>query len=131
MLCGACLCVLSYCLHFCFHVLRDEEFLNVLDKVLRASRAPNTVTRYSRSFELWKSWCIQHNCSPLPACADDIARYFVELHIDNAPFSRIEGIFYSIKWFHDCKSNCVNPCDQKFLHLLLEGLRRLSAKPVV
>ena len=102
-----------------------------MDRIIRASRAKSTVSKYSNSFNLWKSWCAENNVSAIPAAAEDISRYFVKLFNADAPYSRIEGVFYSIKWFHKCNPGVLlNPCDRKFLHLLLEGLKRSSAKPV-
>ncbi|XP_072028447.1 LOW QUALITY PROTEIN: integrase/recombinase xerD homolog [Amphiura filiformis] len=102
-----------------------------LEKALLASRAPNTVAKYSRAFENWKAWSLSRNISYLPAIKDDIASYLIKLYNEEAPYSRIESAFYAIKWYHDCSLLVKNnPCEYKILHLLLNGLKRLSQKPV-
>lgn len=47
-----------------------------------------------------------------------------------SPYSRIESVFYGLKWIHDIH-NLKNPCESRFLHLVLDGLKRILAKPTV
>ena len=62
----------------------------------------------------------------------DIARFFSNLHQNGFPYSQIESIFYGIKWHYDCiPDSTLNPCDSKYLHLILQGLKRRLAKPVL
>ncbi len=114
-----------------FILYRKNSYKQLLQGVLKASRASNTVLKYERCFAAWQAWCTENKVSALPANTEDIARFFMEQFTNKAPFSRIEGIFYSIKWHHDCDPTvAVNPCDKKFLRLTLEGLKRIAAKPV-
>ena len=70
--------------------------------------------------------------TPVPASAQDISRYLLFLYQDKAPYSRIESTFYAIKWHYDCNPTvCNNPCDARFLHIVLQGLKKLLHKPVV
>ncbi len=100
-------------------------------EVLRDSRAPNTAHKYENAFSAWEKWCEQHEVTSLPAKVDNITRYFIYQFNGNAPYSRIETAFYGIKWRHDCLPNLSqNPCDSKFLHNVLQGLKRRLAKPI-
>ncbi|XP_072018864.1 integrase/recombinase xerD homolog [Amphiura filiformis] len=109
----------------------DDQYRRVLGEVLKASRATSTANKYSKAFSAWQEWCLVHSVSHMPASQDDISRYFIYLYVDQAPFSKIEAAFYSLKWHHDCNPEVNNnPCDSKFLRCLLEGLKRLKAKPV-
>jgi site-specific recombinase XerD len=111
---------------------RDEEHNATLARILEASRADSTVAKYKRSFKLWKDWCRDNGLCPLPANHDVLARYFIHLYNTKVPYSSIESAFYAIKWHFDCSPDVVhNPCDMKFLKLLLGGLKRILAKPVV
>lgn len=43
--------------------------------------------------------------------------------------SVLEAFYYSINWIHS-QASCINPCEEKFLKLTLEGGKRILAKPV-
>lgn len=101
-----------------------------LQEVLMASRATSTVAKYRKAFEDWKSWCAINCVCELPAQKADIARYYMSMYNNDAPYSRIEGAHFGIKWFLDCSPVTeVNPCNSRFLHLLLAGLKRILAHP--
>ena len=103
-----------------------------VQQVMLASRAPSTVFIYKRASGTWSSCCITNGVSVLPNSRHDVARYFLHLRNTGSPFSTIETAFYAIKWHIDCSplaSN--NPCDTKFLKLLLDGMKRFSSRPVV
>ena len=54
----------------------------------------------------------------------------MSMYNNDAPYSRIKSAHFGIKWFHDCSPiPDLNPCDSKFLQLLLAGLKRLLACP--
>ena len=113
-----------------FLLCRDSEVQNVLRKIMEASRAPSTVSKYKRAFTAWSDWCRGNSINPFAANKHDMARYFIFMYNNNTPFSTIESAFYAIKWYLDSSISVVdNPCDTKFLKLLVEGLRRLLAKP--
>jgi hypothetical protein len=97
---------------------------------LQDSRAKSTALKYELGYKKWRIWCQANNVQPLPGQTVDFARFLSHLYQSNVPYSQIESIFYSVKWFHDRHPLCVNnPCDSKFSHLLLQGLKRRLAKP--
>eukprot|EP00057_Strongylocentrotus_purpuratus_P014686 XP_011669160.1 PREDICTED: uncharacterized protein LOC105440556 [Strongylocentrotus purpuratus] len=101
-----------------------------LQEVLMAFRATSTVAKYRKAFEDWKSWCATNCVCELPAQKADIARYYMSMYNNDAPYSRIEGAHFGIKWFLDCSPVTeVNPCNSRFSHLLLAGLKRILAHP--
>ena len=62
-----------------------------------------------------------------------MARYIIFLFNGGAPYSKIETVFYALKWHFDCSfhaRNSSNPCESKFLKLILEGIKRILARPV-
>ncbi|XP_072037315.1 integrase/recombinase xerD homolog [Amphiura filiformis] len=111
---------------------RDRVFQNTLTRVLQASRAENTIKKYKNSLAAWEVWCRLNRVSPTSPSNLELSRYFIGMFNSDAPYSRMEAAFYAIKWKIDCLPNMVsqNPCDSKFIHLLLEGLKRILAKPV-
>ena len=101
-----------------------------IEEVLSVSRAPATVSKYNRAVSAWKNWCAAHKVRAIPAEPQDVANYYMSQYNNGAPYSRIETAHYSLKWFHDCSPLTINnPCDSKFIRLLLAGLKRILAKP--
>lgn len=114
----------------CILNCRDTSDHKSIEEVLMASRAPSTVNKYKKGFAGWESWCAANCVGVFPAQKKDIARYYMNMYNCNAPYSRIENAHFSIKWFHDCSPLVdFNPCDSKFLQLLLAGLKRLMDHP--
>ncbi|XP_072030100.1 LOW QUALITY PROTEIN: uncharacterized protein [Amphiura filiformis] len=110
----------------------DKQYKSTLSEILKASRASSTAYKYDKTFSAWENWCEQNKVTSIPADINDISRYFIHLYNEKAPYSRIEATFYSIKWRHDCLPECNrNPCDSKFLHNVLQGLKRRLVKPIV
>ena len=114
-----------------FRPSSDNEFKAVLADVLEASKSKNTIDKYKRAFEGWRFWCLTNKVTPFAANAEDVSRYLIHLHQIDAPYSRMEAAFYGIKWHYDCVPRSSNPCDCKFLHNVLLGLKRIHAKPIV
>ena len=99
---------------------------------MTASRADNTICKYKRALIAWDEWCKQNKVNSDPAVPEHISRYLIHLYQSKAPYSRIESAFYAIKWHFDCNPKLnVNPCDRKFLHIVLQGLKKLLHKPIV
>lgn len=119
---------------FCFLIYRSsgDGYCSVLERVLIASRSKNTAYKYGKSFEAFRKWCIQNEVKQNPASVEDISRYLIYLYQIHAPYSRMETVFYAIKWHYDCNSIVlINPCESKFLHNVLLGLKKLLSKPIV
>ncbi|XP_072032817.1 uncharacterized protein [Amphiura filiformis] len=122
--------------HLVSHIIRlsstVDEYDRIVAQVTAASRAESTVYKYNRALVGWKDWCTINQVSQIPATAEDISRYMLYMYQWKAPYSRIESFFYALKWQYDCRPNIDNnPCDKNFLHIVLQGLKRLLYKPVV
>ena len=111
---------------------RERDFRSTLSNVLQASRAPNTVKKYNNAVAAWQVWCNLNHISFSQPTHLDLAKYFVHMFNNGAPYSTIETAFYAIKWKLDSAPElCLNnPCDLKFLRLLLDGFKRILSKPV-
>ena len=128
---------------FRYHPCRCSELANpeepkfsaedeLIESILQDSKAKSTIKKYTAGFNKWKNWCEANQVVHLPAKQIDIARFFSNLHQRNVPYSQIESIFYGIKWHYDRVPDLIsNPCDSKYLHLILQGLKRRLAKPVL
>ena len=115
-------------------IFQNTGFHATVDSILEASRADSTVKKYKGAVNSWKHWCLENRISELNPTLEEVARYFLCLFNNDAPYSRIETAFYGLKWHFDCSAyimNISNPCDSKFLRLLLDGLKRKLARPVV
>ncbi|XP_041479963.1 integrase/recombinase xerD homolog isoform X2 [Lytechinus variegatus] len=123
------------CILFAFilYFIQDIDFKDTLTRVLEASRAESTVKKYKRAVEAWNAWCRNSGTSCQDLCQESIARYFIFLFNGGSPYSKIETAFYALKWQVDCSINTrnrSNPCESKFLKLILEGIKRILARPV-
>ena len=114
-----------------FIFCRNKVFKSTLDIVLKASRAESTIKKYENAVAAWTVWSRVYKVESSKPDHLHIARYLTYLYNESAPYSKIETAFYAIKWKLGCHPETVdNPCDRKFLHLLLNGFKRLLAKPV-
>ena len=117
---------------FIFLFYREKVFQSTLHKVLKSSRADSTVKKYDNAVDAWRVWCKLFKVECILPDHLDIARYLTYLYNEKAPYSRIESSFYAIKWKLDCSPNIKsNPCDTKFIHLLLDGMKRILARPTI
>jgi hypothetical protein len=76
-------------------------------------------------FKNFQNWCIENNCSYLPASVAVYLSGFVQQSVSFPVFC---AHFYSIKWYHDIKL-LPNPCDDKLLQMMTEGAKRILGKP--
>ena len=105
----------------------------MVQKVLDASRAENTIKKYKRAIEAWKLWSRSNGISEQDLSQENLAKYFMFLFNEGSPYSKIETAFYALKWHCDCSvstRNTKNPCESKFLKLILDGTKRILARPV-
>ena len=118
-------------IYFCS--FREKVYKDTLGYIITSSRAEGTVKKYQNAIAGWKVWCRLNKIDPETDSSENIARYFVDMFNSGAPYSRIESAFFGIKWNFDSSPRMCNnnPCNSKFLHLLLDGFKRIMAKPVV
>lgn len=108
-------------------------FSEVKDTVLE-SKEQSTVRNYSNTFNRFVLWCKDCGFSFLPASPVTVALYLVsiiQMEDVSCSKSKLSQIFYSVNWAHLIGNLDLNPCDDKWLKLCLEGCIRKVAKPVI
>ena len=120
----------TYIVYIFVYCFRDHVFQSTLTKVIHASRAESTVKKYNNAVAIFQVWCRFNQVDPNFPSEEDIARYLIHNYNEDAPFSRIETAYFAIKWKLNCSymSSSLNPCNSRFLQLLLDGLKRLLIK---
>ena len=100
-----------------------------ISRIIRKGKSDNTNKVYDAYFQKFRSWCLQHNTSYLPASVSAVAVFLSSLVQQSVSESVLFAYFYSIKWYHDLNI-CENPCDSKILHMLMEGGKRILSKSI-
>ena len=120
----------TYIVYIFVYCFRDHVFQSTLTKVIQASRAESTVKKHNNAVAIFQVWCRFNQVDPNFPSEEDIARYLIHNYNEDAPFSRIETAYFAIKWKLNCSymSSSLNPCNSRFLQLLLDGLKRLLIK---
>ena len=77
-----------------------KSLANSLPSVVLASRASNTVDKYSGGFARWKTWAQLHTISALPASPFHVSLYLRYLMQDAKTVPRLKTALYSIEWIH-------------------------------
>ncbi|XP_077866782.1 integrase/recombinase xerD homolog [Saccoglossus kowalevskii] len=107
-----------------------DDFCDTLPDVMLASRAGNTLSKYTGSWLRWKRWC-QSNLSAGAACPAKplhIAIYLRSL-LDNAnTVAPMDSALYSIRWAHSM-AGIESPTCHPMVRATMEGCRRILAKP--
>lgn len=127
------------CSHFSdvFHAGRrasfqtSDENLAELKFYCEKSKSDNTFRKYRYAFNLWMKWCqsqspkVQH----FPATDFNVSIYLIYLSKQFNSVAKVNEAFYAISWAHEI-SGTENPCHSSLVVSVLEGARRISAKPV-
>ncbi|XP_065943705.1 uncharacterized protein [Magallana gigas] len=95
------------------------------------SKSESTFRKYRYAFNSWIKWCysqspkVQH----FPASDFNVSIYLINLSKQFNSVAKVNEAFYAISWAHEI-SGTQNPCHSSLVVSVLEGARRLSAKPV-
>ncbi|KAL5021423.1 hypothetical protein ScPMuIL_000578 [Solemya velum] len=108
---------------------RLKNLASSLPTFILQSKASNTYKQYNSSFVAWCRWCEEHQLTPIPASDYYFALYIIYLTQSNCSISKIEHVVYSVRWAHDI-ANEIHPCDSFLVRSVLQGAKRLLAKPV-
>ena len=101
-----------------------------IPSVLANSRASSTTKGYFSCFKKWKAWTLLFpECKFFPADKTHVALYVLNLVQSGYSFSRRTSAFFAISFFHN-SCGVPNPCDSKFLKLVLEGCKRRVSSSV-
>lgn len=108
---------------------RLKNLASSLPTFILQSKASNTYKQYNSSFVAWCRWCEEHQLTPIPASDYYFALYIIYLTQSDCSISKIEHAVYSVRWAHDM-ANEIRPCDSFLVWGVLQGAKRLLAKPV-
>ncbi|XP_061194378.1 integrase/recombinase xerD homolog [Saccostrea echinata] len=100
-----------------------------IQHIIRKGKSDSSNKMYDAYFKKFRTWCSDHGVSYLPAAVSTVAVFLSSLVQQSVSESVLSAYFYSIKWFHDFNV-CVNPCDTKILHMVMEGGKRILCKPI-
>ena len=90
----------------------------------------STNRKYEVYFKKFKEWCVRNTVNYSPASVASVAIYISGLVQQSVSESVLLAHFYSIKWFHDFYL-LENPCDNKLIHMMIEGSKRILGRPVI
>ncbi|XP_062610611.1 integrase/recombinase xerD homolog, partial [Saccostrea cucullata] len=100
-----------------------------IQHIIRKGKSDSSNKMYDTYFKKFRTWCSDHGVSHLPAAVSTVAVFLSSLVQQSVSESVLSAYFYSIKWFHDFNV-CINPCDTKILHMVMEGGKRILSKPI-
>ena len=92
-------------------------------------REDNTIKKYHSSFNVWKLWAKTLRVSEIPAKPFTIALFILNrIQMDDS-FTKIEGIFYSIKFYHKLLGYS-DPCGDSMVISMLEAAKRICCHKI-
>ncbi|KAL4230115.1 hypothetical protein ACF0H5_010500 [Mactra antiquata] len=116
----------------CCNLNLPRRLLSEVQQSVMASKEESTVRNYSNSFKKFVSWCRKCSFNHLSASPVTVALYMVSIiQTECSAASTLNQVFYSIKWAHDFSQYNVNPCEDNWLKLCLEGCIRKIRRPIV
>ena len=79
---------------------RLQALAQVMPAVMQHEPAPSTVEKYSRSFDRFQDWCLSVEVTALPASAEHVTLYLVELLLAAESSSPVDSAVAAINWAH-------------------------------
>ena len=86
-------------------------------------RENNTLKKYQSSFNHWVRWSQKFKVSCVPAKPTTVALFILNGIQSEWSLSKIEGIFYAIRFFHTL-GGYENPCKNTLVTEMLEAAKR-------
>lgn len=101
-----------------------------MPKIVLASRAKNTIDKYTCYFKQWEKWCEQFpEVKAIPANEYHVAIFMCSLIQNEQSAAVVESIFYAIKHFH--KINLVNdPFETSLGECIVDAAKRTCTKRI-
>ena len=102
---------------------------NTLPKLIEASHADSTNSKYETGWRRWIQWCKENSEStiPLPANPYFVALFLNQIFQDQTTKGALTSAYYGIRWGH-LISGFDSPTDHPFVKLAFEGARRLASR---
>ena len=100
------------------------ELASQLPATALKSRADSSTKKYLGAYRRWRKWAIAHKLPAFPASAHHIG-------IGNRLQSKspVEEAVHALAWVHNV-AGLVSPTADPLVQTILQGLKRLHAKPV-
>lgn len=106
--------------------------MSLLPGILQSSRADSTTKQYCASFLKFKKWAKIQGIGDqdiFPSKVLHVSIYLACLSQQANSPSSVNEAFYGIKWAHDI-TGCSSPTDNQLVRNILEGAKRILAKPI-
>ena len=116
-----------------FEQLEDPELQELarhLPSTVLHSKANATAKKYLGAIRRWKQWASSHKLKPFPVASNRLALYLQHLGETVQSKSAVEEIVHAIAWLHDA-AGIPSPTANPFVTVVVEGLRKTLAKPVI
>ena len=111
-------------------VPQDDDVLsslaNSIPDVALAGRAPSTSSKYSSTYNRWKSWARDHGLSALPASPFHFTLYLRHLVTEAKTASSLESAVHTIAWIHQLGGE-PSPTEHPLVKSILAGAQHLLA----
>lgn len=108
------------------HSAELERLAESLPAVVLASRASNTVNKYSGGFARWKTWAQLHGILILPASPFHVSLYLRFLMQDAKTDAPLRTAIYSIDWVHRLAGE-LTPGSHPLVTEIMAAAKRLLA----
>ena len=112
--------------------LHDPELnalANDIPKIILQDRAPQTVKKYTSSFQQWKKWATSKGLHALPATGYEFALYLAFLLKSAKTMSPIHAAVYGTMWAHK-KMGMVSPTEHPLVKQMVEASKRIIGTAV-
>ena len=106
-----------------------SETVAALPNIVKNCKSSATNKKYDSYFMKFKSWCSSHHLDFLPASVPTVVLFLGSIIQQKVSSSVLDAYFYSISWHHSL-SLFTNPCQDKFISLILEGGKRMLSGPI-
>ena len=113
--------------------LEDPELIrlaNMLPNMVLQSQAQSSTKKYLGGFRRWRAWAQQHDLSTFPAEGHHVALYLQHIRDRVQSKGAVEEAVHALFWAHSL-AGLESPGLNPLVEAILEGLKRMLAKPVV
>ena len=105
-----------------------QRLAKVAQTLVKASKASNTIKKYSYAFSRWKKWAGKDRT--LPATPQDVGLYLTNLAEKQKSLGTLQAALYAISWYHKA-AGIDDPTHHPFPAMIIESCKRRFQKPKV
>jgi hypothetical protein len=103
------------------------ELARNIPTLIDASKSNSPLRKYTTYFSEFRTWCLKHKSSSLPATPATVSLFISHLVQCKFSSSVIRSVFYAVQWYHD-KNLFNNLCADKLVKYTFEGALRTFGK---